>query len=247
MYSKWEDLQNRIDTSSAENMADTLLNIGSSLAAKSDFAMAVKWLRRGLDVINTQPIDQLSVEGLDERISIFHSLIRSLIGLGCHEATTEANELVSYIEAEIGDKPVVLHWRLEILQKNSGQCADPESYASTLRRLIMNFDSSKESLRFLLHHIQQLRTNSQRLADSLLDELLFQKILPSSNQDWIDKLVVHKVWFTTMEGSSRGDTAVQRLFEVLTKVLDNIERPLSAEVAGASQTVSSNVMLHLLR
>jgi hypothetical protein len=228
-------------------MADTFLNVGSSLLAKSDFAMAVKWLRRAFDVINAQPLDQLSVEGLDQRIAIIQNLIQSLIGVGETESVAEANELVAYIEGEIGDKPIVLHWRLDILQRTSGEASDPESHASTLRKLIKNFDSTEKSLQFLLHHIQKLQKNSQRLADSLLDELLLQRILPSANQNWIDKLVVHKVWFSTMESMSRGGDAVRRLFELLTTVSDSIERPLNPEVAGAAQSVSCFITLRRLR
>lgn len=219
-------------------MSDTLLNIGTSLVANNDFTMAVKWFRRAFGIINAQPLEQFSVEGLDARLATIQGLIQSLIRMRTYEATTEANELISYIEGEIGDKPIVLHWRLEMLQQAQGEAADPDSYASTLRRFFQAPGATDETLRFVLYHIQQLGAKSQRLANSLLTELLLQKALPSSKQERVNKLIVHKVWFSTMGENLREDNAPHKLFELLTNVLEKLDEPLSADVAGAAQSVS---------
>lgn len=238
MFSKTEALNSHINPSSAENMADTLQKIGSSLILKNDFAMAVKWLRRAFEIINAQPMEQLSVEGLDTRLAICQDLIQSLLGVNNIESISEANDLVTYIEGEIGDKPIVLHWRLEILQKSPEDASDAETYASILRRMVRVFDSTEHTFQFLLYHIQELRNRSLRLAGSLLDEVLMQRVLPSSNIDWLNKLIVRKIWLTTMEDGSNGSKEVCHVFESLSIILDSIGEPLSAEVAGASQSVS---------
>lgn len=243
MFSKTEELQHSIDTSSAENMADTLRNIGASLSSKKDFATAVKWLKRAFEAINAQPLEHLSVEGLDSRLAICQDLIQGLLGMKTSESISEADDLVTYIEGEIGDKPIVLHWKLEVLQKSPIESSDPDTHASILRRMIRVFDSTDQTFRFLLHHIQAMRNRNLRLAGSLLDELLLQQGLPSGNREWLNKLVVCKVWLGTMEGTSSMKKAPRELFELLSTVLNSIGEPLGVEVAGAAQSVSLCILL----
>lgn len=238
MFSKVKDLQQDMNIASAENMADTLQNIGSALHLTKDFPMAAKWLRRAFEVIDAPPLDRLSVEGLDSRLAICQDLVQALLGTGDTDAVYEANNLVTYIEGEIGDKPIVLHWRLEILQKTPDETSDSDSYASIIRQMIHVFDSTDQTFQFLLHHVQELRSRNTRLAGDLLNELILKRVLPACNIDWLDKSIVRKVWLSTMESGSSGKRAVRELSELLNRVMESIGRPLSAEVAGAAQSVS---------
>lgn len=235
MYKKTEALLKDVDTSLAEQMADTLRHIGSDVSSKGDHAMALKWLRRANQLINSQDLGKLSAEGLQLRLAICHDLIQALLGVGSQECIQEADDLISYTESEIGDKPVVLHWRLEILLKSPGEVFDTEAYASILRRMIRSAESSDAIFTFLLHHIKELRERNSRLAIGLLDELLLTRLVQSNNTDWMGKVIVRRVWVGTMEtDSSQGATELMGLIE---RISGNIDRSLSPDIAGAVHSV----------
>lgn len=198
--------------------------------------MAVKWLKRANDLIHTQALEKLSMDGLDLRLAICQGLIQAFIGIGSPECIQEANDLTSYMETEVGDKPVVLHWRLEILQKSPDEVFEPETYSSILRRMTRSFGFSDGTLNFLLYHIKELRDKNSRLACGVMDELLKQRVLPSGNAEWIGKSIVRRIWMSM--GEIDSDDAVIDLKKVLDFVLDATFEPLNPDVAGASHSVS---------
>ncbi|WKT38518.1 Tetratricopeptide-like helical domain superfamily [Fusarium oxysporum f. sp. vasinfectum] len=207
MYAKAGDLLHNLNPSSAEHLADTFHGIGGDLLSRGDNEMALKWLRRALDLINDQALERLSTEGLELRISIHHELIQALLATGSQDGLQEAENLVSHVESEIGDKPVVLHWRLEILQRSPSEFFNADACASILRRMIRSLDLSDAGLDFLLHGISELRMRGPRLAIGLTDELLLRKLMPSRNMDWIGKAIVRRVWIGTMEADASVSVA----------------------------------------
>ncbi|KAG4295037.1 hypothetical protein FPRO06_01621 [Fusarium proliferatum] len=207
MYAKADVLLHDLDPISAEHLADTFHGIGGDLLSKGDNEMALKWLRRALDLINDQALERLSTEGLELRISIHHELIQAFLATGSQDGLQEAENLVSHVESEIGDKPVVLHWRLEILQRSPSEVFNADACASILRRMIRSLDLSDAGLGFLLHAISELRMRGPRLAIGLMDELLLRKLMPFRNMDWIGKAVVRRVWMGTMEADASVSVA----------------------------------------
>ncbi|RFN41036.1 hypothetical protein FIE12Z_13002 [Fusarium flagelliforme] len=220
MYAKADDLLHLIDTSSAEQLADTFQHIGSELLSKEDHDMALKWLRRALDLVNSQGLERLSTEGLELRISIYHELIQTLLATGSQEHLEEADSLTSQVESEIGDKSIVLHWKLEIIHRYPGELFNSDACASIIRRMIRSFTLTDTGLGFLLHRIGELRTRGPRLAMGLMEELITKKLLPHGNVDWIGKAVVRRVWMGTME----TDTLVG--VRNLTRLLDQLAQEI---------------------
>ncbi|PNY23779.1 Uncharacterized protein TCAP_06278 [Tolypocladium capitatum] len=235
MFSKTGSLRQNLHVSSAENMADTLQHIGADLSSAGDHNMALKWFKRASDLINSQNLEQLSVHGLELRLAICQGRVQSLLAIGSPGCLQEAVDLVAYVESEIGDKPVVLHWRLEILQKSPDEVFDAEAYASILRRMIRCFDFSHGTFHFLLHHIKELRDKSSRLACGLLDELLKQHVLHSGNVAWINKAVVRRIWMATMDSESAEPLTV--LHGLLDQVYDALSEPLSPDATGAAHSL----------
>ncbi|KAF5598425.1 transcription factor [Fusarium pseudocircinatum] len=216
MYTKADDLLHNLDPISAEHLADTFHGIGGDLLSRGDNEMALKWLRRALDLINDQALERLSTEGLELRMSIHHELIKAFLATVSQDGLQEAENLVSQVESEIGDKPVVLHWRLEILQQSPSEVFNADACASILRRMIRSLDLSDAGLGFLLHGISELRMRSPRLAIGLMDEILLRKLMPSRNLGWIGKAVVRRVWMGTMEADASVSVAD------LTQTLDQL-------------------------
>ncbi|KAG9256302.1 meiosis protein SPO22/ZIP4 like-domain-containing protein [Emericellopsis atlantica] len=220
MFAKAIDLLTNLEATSAEDMADTLRHIGADLSDKKDYAMGTKWLWRAYNVINTPPLDHLSMDGLDNRLAICQSLVQSLLGMNTPEATAEANNLVAYVESEVGDKPIVLHWRLEILQNPPSDVFEPAP---------MTFD-------FLLHHVKKLSENSVSLACGVMDELITQRVLQTKQPAWIDKTIVRRVWMSTM-ATNEVESDMEKLATLLDVVLASLAEPLSVDVAGAAQSL----------
>ncbi|CCT61743.1 related to transcription factors [Fusarium fujikuroi IMI 58289] len=235
MYAKADVLLHNLDPISAEHLADTFHGIGGDLLSKGDNEMALKWLRRALDLINDQALERLSTEGLELRISIYHELIQAFLATGSQDGLQEAENLVSHVESEIGDKPVVLHWRLEILQRSPSEVFNADACASILRRMIRSLDLSDAGLGFLLHGISELRIRGPRLAIGLMDELLLRKLMPSCNMDWIGKAIVRRVWMGTMEADASVSVAD------LTQTLDQL-----VQEAGQCDVEASTAALSLI-
>lgn len=235
MYTKAESLRHHLEPPSAEHLADTLQHIGSDLFSKSDHSMALKWLRRAYELINGQELERLSRQGLDLRLEICHDLVQVLLATGSPEHIQEADDLVAYLESEIGDKPVVLHWKLEILQKSPKEAFDTDACASILRRMIRSIDFSDAVLGFLLQNIKELRDRNSELATGLLDELLLSRLLSLGNSEWIGKTVVRRVWVSTMETeSSTSANHIMTLFERIPLESGSL---LNADVTAAAQSL----------
>ncbi|PNP45997.1 hypothetical protein THARTR1_10831 [Trichoderma harzianum] len=235
MFGKIDALGPTLDPRSAEIIADTLQHIGFDLASKGDHGMAVKWLKRAYNIINHQALDLLSNQGLELRLAICQGLVRGLLDIGSLACVEEANSLIEYIESEIGDKPLVLHWRLELLQKAPGEVFDIDAYSSILHRMVRSFDHSDASFHFLLHHIKSLREKNHPLARVLLDELLLQHIISSKNGQWIGKTVVRRIWMNTVDETNSIEALVD-LQKLLDKVNDAPSEPLGCDVAGAAHS-----------
>lgn len=242
MFIKTENLHQKLDASSAENMADTLRHIGADLYSKGDFLMSIKWLKRARRILNSQQLDRLSVEGLDNRLAIYQYLVWNHLATKEPEMIAEADELVASVEAEIGDKPIILHWKLEILQRLPDEMCDANTYASILERMIRIFDFTDQSYHFLMHHIKELHRSSS-LAFALLDKFLAQCILQSGNIVWLEKLIVRYAWMSSMETGLSG-TGMTALKEALSTVRRNYPMHLSPECIGAVHSVRSDEAWH---
>ncbi|KAM0261936.1 hypothetical protein ACHAQJ_001939 [Trichoderma viride] len=245
MFGKIDILRPVLDSSSAEIIADTLQHVGFDLASKGDHGMAIKWLKRAYDIISHQALDQLSAKGLELRLAICQGLVRALLDIGSPEYVQEAHRLIEYVESEIGDKPLVLHWRLELLQKAPGETFDIEAYSSILHRMVRSFDYSEASFYFLLHHIKNLRERSPHLARRLLDELLLLHVIPSKKSEWVGKTVVRRIWVSTVEDADSVE-ALEDLRNLLDKVYDGLSGPLESDIAGAAHSVIWNKINSIL-
>lgn len=202
---------------------------------KKDFAMALKWLRRAQGAISSCEVDELSLRGLEIRLAICQSLVRTHLGQGSPRALQEAESLVANMETQLGDKPIVLHWRLEILQHAPREEVNTNAYATILRRMIRAFDNSDETFVFLLHHIKELGDRATQLACALLDELLLQRVVPSKQMEHIGKALVRRIWFAIQVEEHEGSLSV--LVNLLNTLYEMLQTPVESPIAGAVHAV----------
>ncbi|EXF81759.1 hypothetical protein CFIO01_04807 [Colletotrichum fioriniae PJ7] len=235
MYSKGHLQPNALDPNSAEKMAEILFEIGKDLSKKEDFSMAVRWLERGYDIINAQDLSLLSRDAIELRLSICQALIHAMLGLGTPESSQKALDLVSYIESEIGEKPVVLLLRLELLQKTPAEVFDVEAYADILRRMVRSFNFSEAHFKLLVHHARKLHDKSPTLATSVVDGTLRGTIVSSGREEWVERLVLLRIWMETTQRD--GMRAIEELMGALEGLQNNLNKPFGASTAVGALTL----------
>ncbi|KAK1659678.1 meiosis protein SPO22/ZIP4 like-domain-containing protein [Colletotrichum godetiae] len=235
MYSKGHLQPNALDLNSAEKMTEILFEIGKDLSKKEDFPLAVRWLERGYDIINTQDLSLFSRDAIELRLSVCQALIHALLGLSTPESSQKALDLVSYIESEIGDKPVVLLLRLELLHKAPAEVFDVEAYADILRRMVRSFNFSEAHFKLLVHHARKLHEKSPTLATSVVDGMLRGTIVSSGREEWVERLVLLRIWMETTQRD--GMRAIEELMGVLAGLQDNLSKPFGAPTAVGALTL----------
>lgn len=224
-----------LDSNAAEMIASILQSIGAGFVQKKDCNMAIKWLGRAQEVITSQYIEDLSADGLELWLAIYQGLFQVYSEQGTSEALKEAENIVTMVENQLGDRPIVLHWRLDLLSKAPKEELHDSAYASILRRLIKAFDDSEATLHYIMHHITALWENSKKLSIALLDELLLQRVIPSGIQNHIAKALIRRIWFASM--NKHSESAMQELSQILSDARDGLKVTVEPEIAGAAQSV----------
>lgn len=192
--------------------------------------MAEKWLQRAWDLINSQQLQDMSRDAVELRIAVLQSLITALLGIQTADSIDQAQNLVKYVESEIGDQPVVLLLRLEILSKSPAEAFDGEAYGNILRRMIRSFRPTEPNFKLLAHHIHVVHAKCPGIGCSVLDDFL-SSLVKIDQKEWIDKIVIKRVNMATSHRDFEGtvDDAL--------KALSRLEDPVSAVAGFAAQAV----------
>ncbi|KAJ0162227.1 hypothetical protein CTA2_4896 [Colletotrichum tanaceti] len=235
MYDKGHLAPQSLDPSSAEKMTEVLYEMGKELSKRGDFPMAARWLERAYDVINAQDLVHLSRDAIELRLAVCQALVHAFLGVDTQGSSQRALELVNYIESEIGDKPVVLLLRLELLQKTPAEVFDVDAYADILRRMVRAFNFSEAHFKLLVHHARKLHDKSPTQATSVVDGMLRGTMASSGRDEWVERLVLLRIWMETTQRDSLA--AVEGLATVLAGLQDNLEKPFGASAAVGALTL----------
>lgn len=220
-------------------------NIGTWCFLKQDFAFALKWLQRARATLSICPADELSARGLETRLAISQSLIRTYLAQGTTQALQDAEGIVVDVETQLGDRPITLQWRLELLQNSPKEEINAQAYATLLRRMIHAFDHSDENFGSLLCHIKELGERASQLACTLIDEFILKMLAPSCKDEHLGKALVRRVWFSAKEEETTS--VVKELSTMLNALYRILDEPVSPEVAGAVHSVSLRLLWTTLR
>lgn len=243
MYSKGHLSDQLVDAHYAEKLADVLYEIGKDMTTKKDCPMAVKWLHRAQDIINSHDLDQLSRDGLDLRTAIMQAHVTALVNLETNEGFTKADNLIQFIQSEMGSTMVVLILKLELLTKAPAEIFDSDAYATVLSQMItcltqkdLNIDLAGQSpgdpeFRLIIHHIGKLHDKSPSLGCAVLDDFILA-LSKCDHEEWIERLVTKRVWMATHRAKS------VETIEAAQATLFHVPKPLGADATVAAQTVS---------
>ncbi|PKS07050.1 hypothetical protein jhhlp_005647 [Lomentospora prolificans] len=235
MYRKAEDTLKSLDPRPAENLCAVLFEIGRASLEQKDFSLATKWLERAYGVINNQELEDLSRNGVELRLTIVQAFIQALVGTGNLEDMNKARDIVMYMESDIGDKPVVLLMRLELLMSTPDEEFDTLAYADILRRMVKGFTFTRPHFQFFLSHARRLYKKGAVLGCNVLDELITGRLLGSGKGDWIGKALIMRVWMATSRVGASGD--IVELEDLLGRIQDGLEVPIEPIAAAAAQSL----------
>ncbi|GKT44533.1 uncharacterized protein ColSpa_04714 [Colletotrichum spaethianum] len=235
MYNKGHLQPQSLDPTSAEKMTEVLFEMGKDLSKRGDFPMAARWLERGYNTINAQDLGHLSRDAIELRLAVCQALVHALLGMNTQDSSQRAFELVNYVENEIGDKPVVLLLRLELLQKAPAEVFDVEAYANILRRMVQAFNFSEAYFKLLVHHARKLHDKSPTQATSVVDGMLMGAVVSSGRDEWVERLVLLRIWMEINQRDSMK--AIEGLTAVLEGLQDDLEKPFGASTAVGAWTL----------
>lgn len=220
----------------AERLAETLYEVGRGFLLRKDLSQSSKWLGRALAVVDSRPMDQLSREGVELRISIVQGIVEGLLQMNTDDSLRQVDGLISCLENDIGDRPVVLLMRLELIQQVPQEAFDPDMYALVLKRMVRAFISKEASFKLILLHIKRLGQRSYYQARAILDGFLETKLLGAERHAWAEKGVITRIWMTTAHSDDINEaTELRKLFDTL---IDG-GMILGPEAAMAGQSVSA--------
>jgi hypothetical protein len=236
MFKKSISSKQFFDPPTAEGLADVLYEMGKDLLSKQQYPLAVKWLDRAYEVLTDQELDRLSTDASELRISIIETLVKGLLGLHEEESLQRARSLIELLESELGDKLVVLLLRLELLSSSTNENFDSNSYSDIIHRMTRNIVLSNANFRLIMFHIRKLNDKSPSLACIALDELMRLRIFASGKCDWVERVLITRMWMM----AGQGDTPeVLASFEnCLSLIAANINQPITSAATLAAHTVS---------
>ncbi|ROT35208.1 SPO22-domain-containing protein [Sodiomyces alkalinus F11] len=238
MYNKTEGLRRVLDRASAEHLAEVLFEMGKDFSIKKDYTMGAKWLDRAYEVINVPELDQLTRDGIELRLVIARTLVNALLHTDIPEDSKVASNVIEHMAVEIGEKPVVLVLRLEVLQQAPAELFDEAAYADILMRMIRTFNFSDAFFRLIDHHIGKLYRRSPTLGCSAMDEWLKSQLIKSQRHEWIQRALLRRVSMA----ANQEDTgqAIRSLGTLMESLYGSLGKPVDSATAVAAVTLLWN-------
>ncbi|KAL5624996.1 hypothetical protein BROUX41_005056 [Berkeleyomyces rouxiae] len=234
MYDKSKPLLQSLDPMYSENLAEVILGIGRDLVRKKNYKLGVSWLKRAYDVISLHDIHKLSRLGVEQRLTIIHTLVRGYLLLNTLEDRESANDLVCQLERELGDVPATLLLRIHVLKAAPVEEFDIDKFGNTLERFSQIPNLTESQFKTVLHETKTLKETSPLKALSIARTLLHDSSIISKNTDWISKSLIIVVWiYATLEQSDID----YPLSNTIDSVFQSLQTPVDSMTAGAIQSV----------
>jgi len=236
MYTRSRSSERVFDPHTAESLADILYEMGKDLLETQQYSMAVKWLERAYEALESQELDRLSINASELRISIIQSSVKALLGLKDDSSLGKARNLVDLLQNETGDKLVVLLLKLELLSASTRETFDSNSYSDVLQRMTRIMSLSDTSFKLIMFHILKLNDKSPSLACKALEDLMRLRILNMDKDDWVEKVLVTRLWMSVTHRDS--PEALSSLEEFFIMVASNVNKPIGNTATAAAHTAS---------
>ena len=223
----------QLEPSSAEELADTLFEIGRSQSRKAQWSEVVFWLGKAYDAISCQELQALSSDAEELQISIMHGLARAFINQENKESGEKAWDLIHKLDVEYSDRLVVLLLKLDALALDPAY--SPQDYSEVLRKIVRTAHLNDTNLKTILHHAHKLKARSGMIAHTILGALLLQRLLGADKPKWLEKVFVTIIWNCTT--SPDFSDPLSSLGELLDTLAAGSVHALSPSATHAAQIV----------
>src|SRR6202012_1380896 len=108
-----------------------------------------------LHILGDQQLEFLTDTAPDLKLSTLQLLTKSLLDIRTPESVSKAQSIIELMEAEFGDKMLVLLMKLELLAADSKP--EPGVYRGVLSRLFRSIHLSRPNFKTIMHHLHKLR------------------------------------------------------------------------------------------
>ena len=233
MLNKANPDTDKLEPSSAEELADLFFEIGSSQSKKTQWAEAVNWLERAHNILLGQSQDLLSSDAGQLRISIMHTMARAFLNLKSDGSQEKAWNIVRELELDCGDRLAVLLLKLDIFANDASHSA--QDYCDILHKIVSTVHLTDTNVKTILHHVHKFRSRSPLMAHRVLVTLLFERLLGAEETKWIEKVLITIIWNCT--NSTDFLDVLTSLSEVLDALANSAAKALNTHATHAAQIV----------
>lgn len=223
----------KLEPSSAEELADLFFEIGVCESKKTQWAEAIHWLEKAHNILLGQSQDLLSGDAGELRISIMHSMARALLNLETDGSQEKAWNIVREMELDCGDRLVVLLLKLDIFADNAFHSA--QDYCDILHKIVRTVHPTDTNVKTILHHVHRFRSRSPLMAHRVLVTLLSERLLGAEETRWIEKVFITIIW--NCINSTDFLDVLTSLSEVFDALANSATKALSPNATHAAQTV----------
>lgn len=222
-----------LESASAEELADTLYEIGRTQSQKLHWSEAIYWLNSAHDAIAGQTLENLSSDAEELRISIMHEMARALISQGSEENRARAWDIILKLDVECGNRLVVLLLKLDILAMDPVHAL--QDYSKVLQTIVRSVHLTASNIKTVLYHVHKLRARSPPLAHTALVALFLERLLGAEQPEWLERTFVTIIWNCTTSNDFLEIPSL--LGELLETLASTSIKALSASATHAAQIV----------
>ncbi|KAL9641268.1 MAG: hypothetical protein Q9204_000167 [Flavoplaca sp. TL-2023a] len=225
------NLESRVlEPSVAEQLADTVYEIGRDQLTKGCYQWALQWLDRAHDILASQNPEELSADSSEVQSCIMHTTIRVLLKTRDEESISRAWNIYHELEGKTKNERMLSLLKLELLGADQSAVQD---YYEALDGVVRQIHLSDINLTMILHHVHELRRRNARLAHAVLAVLLSERVLIMDQIAWVERTLVTIIWnCTTSPGLS---TMTDTLEELLDTIVVKTDTALSTSATHAAQ------------
>ena len=223
-----------LEASVAEELADTLFEIGSSQVKASRWVEARPWLEKAYDVLAGQSLEVLSSDAGELQISIMHSMARTLMHQDDQGSRTKAWSIIRELDIECGDRLAVLLLKLDILAVDADSSS--QDYCNVLQRIVRTVHLTDTNFKTIIHYVHKIRSRSPQMAHTVLTELLTERLLGAEEPKWIEQTLVTAIWNCTT--SPEFANVLSTLAKLLDALTASCTSGLTPSATHAAQIVS---------
>ena len=229
--SKQKSNPEELEPSTAEELADTLFEIGRSQIEKSKWSEVIHWLEKAHDMLSNQSLEALSSDAGELQVSIMHTMARALMNLEADDGRVKSWNIIQKLAIECGDRLAVLLLKLDHFAINPAH--SPQDYSDVLQKILRTVHLTDTNVKTILHHVHKLRARSPPMAHTILVSFLSERLLGAEQPKWLEKALVTIIWnCTTSTGSLDILNSLGELFDTLAAASS---MPLSPSATHAAQ------------